>query len=164
MKPNGTSPELTHPRITMAEPISLAASIITFLELSTSISQFIGEVKGAAKNIHTLSEDIEAMESLLLLLEQFAHPRKTWLGADAKAAGNRPLEQYRRLLDLLKKKLKPLSKNRVVAALLWPFKKREIKEILDSVERQKVAFMLALQNEQLSVAIAGIRTHSANST
>lgn len=37
--------------------------------------------------------------------------------------------------------------------LAWPFKKQEAKDLLDSIERQKSLFVLALQNDNLCVDI-----------
>jgi hypothetical protein len=53
-------------------------------------------------------------------------------------------------LERLENKLAPAKGWRKVSkAIVWPFQKEEIKEILNVIERQKIFFNLAQQNDHM---------------
>lgn len=64
-----------------------------------------------------------------------------------------PLDKFKIILEQLALKLKPVEgAKKVGRALKWPFQKGEINEILNTLERQKTLFNLALQNDHVYVA------------
>lgn len=61
-----------------------------------------------------------------------------------------PLDEITHALQQLIKKIAPgeglVRKSR---ALLWPLNKAEVKDLIDIIERQKTAFNLAIENDNI---------------
>lgn len=73
----------------------------------------------------------------------------SWLSTmEALAMPNGPLAHFKAMLEHLMSCVKPmLGPKKVGRASTWPFKKQEVKDILQSIERQKVLFILAFEND-----------------
>jgi hypothetical protein len=143
-----------HKHHNMAEAVGLAASIISILQLSASIIKFIGETKGSSDNRNRLLTEIASTQGFLYALKDKAEsPQcddKIFQTMRALNQPNGPLEQFKQALERLASKLKPAENMKKIGkALIWPFQKAEIKEVILTIERQKSLFNLALQNDHM---------------
>lgn len=138
----------------MADPLSISASIVALLQLTSTVVQYINNVKDASKERLRIRDEISCTSFLLYMLEgrvQQAHLGEPWLSMrQSLDMPKGPLEQFRGALEQLASRLEP-SKGlkRVGKSLAWPFKTEEIKEILSTIERQKSLFNLVLQNDHM---------------
>ena len=136
------------------DPLSLSASIIAVLTLSATVVQYLNNVKAATEDRQSILKEIAYTSGFLTLFKDLAEKAKwgeAWsVTATSLAAPNGPLEQFRRALERLVTKLQPASGvKKAVKVFVWPFQKEEIKDILDTIERQKTYFTLALQNDHM---------------
>ena len=136
------------------DPLSLSASIIAILTLSVTVVQYLNDVKAATEDRQTVLQEIAYASGLLTLFKNLAEKAEwgeTWsVTVTSLATPDGPLEQFRRALEHLVQKLQPVSGiKKAVKALEWPFQKKEIKDILHTIERQKTFFTLALQNDHV---------------
>lgn len=147
--------------------ISVAASIVAVLQLTTSVVRYINDVNdGQEERLSLRNEIISAYGPLQMLHDRIvdeekraaAYPRtpNPWLSSVmALAAKWGPLEQYADVLQTLQwekdKFMNPSEKRLKVVAkhLAWPFKKTDVEKYMKVVERQKMMFLLALQNDNL---------------
>ena len=138
----------------MADPLSISASITALLQLTSTVVQYINNVKDASKERLRIRDEISSTSFLLYMLNdrvQQAHSSEPWLlTVRSLNMPKGPLEQFKRALEQLASRLEP-SKGleRVGKALAWPFQTGEIKEVLSTIERQKSLFDLALQNDHM---------------
>lgn len=142
----------------MADPLGISASIITVLQLTTTVIQYINDVKEASQERLRLRDEISSASwTLHMLRERLDQPNSdpTWLSSLQSLDGpNGPINRFKRLLEQLASKLAPRQgKNKMLKefgrTLAWPFKKKDIKDLLSALERQKSMFHLALQNDNL---------------
>ena len=135
----------------MADPLSVTASIVTLLQLSTTVVKYLSNVRDAPDELKSLIVEVSSIKGLLSTLQDLAQPGETWLATvQSLNASNGPLEQLQSALGRLDKKLAPVvGWRKTRKALAWPFQKEEIKDILSVIERQKALLGLALQNDHL---------------
>ncbi len=140
------------------DPLSISASIITILQLTGKVVQYLNNVKGGDDDRKRILDELTYTHVLLFQLKDLAdreHGRDTVLVTmESLALPKGPLEQVKMALEALASKLAPVQGLRKLGkALLWPFEKGEIKEILATIERQKTHFSLALQKDHMCDAL-----------
>jgi hypothetical protein len=138
----------------MADPVSISASIITILELSKRVLNYLNGVKGASDDRRRLLSEVASISGLLYHLKDRAEQTQrsySLLKTLQSLEGPKgPLESLDLTLKTLESKLTPAEGWKTVKrAIDWPFQKEEIKEILQRIERYKSLFSLALQNDHL---------------
>ena len=136
------------------DPLSIAASITTLLQLTGTIIQYLNSVKGAPEDRQRLLLELCNVSSILYILEDqasLAQQGDAWSSTLLSINGpNGPIKQFKTALERLEKKLRPVDGLRhIVKIIAWPFQKEEITEILDVIERQKTLFNLARQNDHM---------------
>jgi hypothetical protein len=133
------------------DPISFCASLVTLIQLSKTTIKYLRGLRDAPDDLRTLMIEVSQIKGLLSELQDFSEPDETWLVmVQSLSTPDGPLEQYRSLLECLEQKLASLvGSGRARMALVWPFQKGEVKDILCAIERQKSIFGLALQNNHL---------------
>lgn len=149
--------------------ISLAASIVAVLQLTSSVVRYINDVNdGQEERLRLRNEISSAYGPLQMLHDRIADEeeraaeyqekgtRSVWLSSVMALAAKRgPLEQYKDVLEALqreKDRFMDPSKRRfnvTMKQLTWPFKRTDIQGYIKVVERQKMMFLLALQNDNL---------------
>ena len=143
----------------MAEALGVSASIIAILQLSTTVINYINGVKEAKTERDLIFREIVNTRVILTTFKDLAESEK-WGGAwsltvTSLAIPYGPLDQFKLLLERLLAKLKPTStRHNVVEVLVWPFRKVEVIEILNSIERLKSHLNLALHNDHISLSRA----------
>ncbi|KAL8910022.1 MAG: hypothetical protein Q9171_004682 [Xanthocarpia ochracea] len=140
------------------DPISLTASFITIIGLTTEATSYLKELKHGSEDRVRLREEVRSIQCLLEILKDRVEDSdvlKSDLSSiqSLKLPGG-PLDQLTNALQQLKKKLAPgdglVHKPR---PLLWPLQKKEVKDLIDTIERQKSAFTLAIQNDHIEISL-----------
>ncbi|KAI9783618.1 MAG: hypothetical protein M1816_001209 [Peltula sp. TS41687] len=143
----------------MAEIVGLIASITSLLKVSETVVTYVSNVKDGPKEQKNLLNELSNASGILYMLKNLAtraEAGEEYLDA-IKNLGvpDGPLSQFNTALDRLDKKLKPsLGLKRVGQALAWPFKKEEIRDILNGIERSKTCFTFALHGDSLELSKA----------
>lgn len=138
----------------MGDPLSVTASIIAVLQLTESVVKYLNDAKDASKDCNKFLIEISTVNGLLFSLKDLvgrAELGETWL-ATTRSLGvpTGPLAQFKSALELLATHLEPVvGLKKAGKALTWPFKKGEVIDILNTIERQKTLFVLALQNDHM---------------
>jgi hypothetical protein len=137
----------------MAEAVGVAASIITVIQLTTTVLQYIHSVKNASEEQTRIRNEISSAGFLLHMLKdraENARSEETLSIVKSLNVPSGPLEQFKAALERLTARLAPVQGLKAVGkAVTWPFKKAEVRAILSTIERQKSLFDLALQNDHV---------------
>lgn len=142
----------------MADPLSITASIIAILDLSSGVLKYLHEVKDAPKERVRLRDDLSsaylALSMLKERLEETEKDTSSLSSIQLLGGQDGPINRFKRLLEPLSAKLMPKDgKMKTVReagrAIAWPFESQEVKAMLNEMERQKSLFHLALQNDSL---------------
>jgi hypothetical protein len=138
----------------MADPLSISASIVAILQLTSTIVQYLNDVKDASKECLRIRDEISSTSFLLYMLKDRAEHAQA--GDDSSSmvrslnVPNGPLKQFKETLERLTACLAPVHGPKGIGkAVSWPLKKTEVKDILGKIERQKLLFSLALQNDHV---------------
>jgi hypothetical protein len=143
----------------MTDPLSISASIIAVLQLTSTVVQYLNDAKDASGDRQRLLGEVASASGLLYCLKDLGERAKwsqNWfLTVMSLNVPNGPLEQFQRALERIEVKLQPAGGlKKAGKVLIWPFQKGEIKEILQTIERQKTLFNLALQNDHVKLSQA----------
>lgn len=136
------------------DPLSISASIISVLQLTGTVIQYLNTVKGAPKDRQRILSELCNVNNTLYILEDQASQAQqdnAWSSTLLSLnKPNGPIEQFKIALERLETKLAPVGGLRKVGkAIAWPFQKEEIEEILNVIERQMPLFNLARQNDHM---------------
>ncbi|KAI4215997.1 MAG: hypothetical protein LQ351_001493 [Letrouitia transgressa] len=140
----------------MADPLSITASILAVLQLSSEVLRYLHEVKDAPQERVRLRDDLSsaclALSMLKERLEETEKDMSSLSSVQLLGGQDGPINRFKRLLELLSAKLMPKdgkmkTVREVSRAVAWPFKSQEVKAMLGETERQKSLFHLALQND-----------------
>jgi hypothetical protein len=138
------------------DPFSISvgalAIIQTAFKLTVTVSGYLRDVKDAPKDKQKLLAEVLSLQVFFTILKAKAEGQGAWHKTlESLAAPKGPLEQFKMALEGLVSKLQPadsgLQKWRKAAA--WPFQKKETKDILSILERHKILFVLAVQDDHM---------------
>ena len=132
----------------MAEPLSISASVAAVVQVSVAVVRYLEDVKDYPHYVGRLRIEIDSLQSVLLPALQRLKQSEDGNLAPGRLieAENGPLQELRVMLENLEKKLAPTAGLRKARkAVTWPFRKSEISDIVDAIERQKSLFILTLQ-------------------
>ena len=140
----------------LIDGLSAAASILAVIEISAKVSSLCFEysvaVKGAKEDVERLQQKVKDLGGILRHLRQLC-----------ERSDNTRVPVIRELapslqgcLDQLQKLEKPLKQGKRqrfmsrlgVRALTWPFKSKEVGEIISELESYQQTFALSLQVDQ----------------
>ncbi|KAI0973656.1 ankyrin repeat-containing domain protein [Xylaria arbuscula] len=134
------------------DPLSVTASIIAVLQLSSDVINYIICATGATKARRSLREEILCCETVLLQLQDHADDSDgdtVWSDKIKNLEGpGTPLYRLRIALEVLKARL-GLKKgwNKVISAIKWPFDEKEVERLIAVIQREKSLLQLALTND-----------------
>lgn len=138
--------------------IGAGASVLQLIAQAGKAIQYLNDVKNAPRERFRLTQELNSLCGILIELESRVDEAKTsgddkWLrGLQSLTVKFGPIQQLGVALELIVEKVKPGSKiKKVGKALIWPFTKKEIEEILKQVERQKSTINFALQGDQINL-------------
>ncbi len=136
----------------MADPLSVTASIIAVIQLSSDVVKYINGVHGATKERKRLRDEVRACEFILRQLKDDAGDRdqgKAWSETiKALESTDAPLGRLWLALNIVKAKLElKTGLEKTLASLKWPFNGKEVEKIISAIEREKTLLHLALAND-----------------
>ena len=136
------------------DPLSVTTSVITILELSFKVVGYLHNVKNASKDHVECFVETSNLCSLLFSLISHLEGEDTtkpWYTAvRGLTVTNGPLDQFRQGMGILQANMTDGGRlEKASKALVWKFKKDEIKEILGRMDRLKQLVMIALQRDYL---------------
>ena len=142
----------------MADPLSISASIVALLQITATVIGYVTDVSGANADCARIRDEMTAIHPVLKALKEKVDEAVAQGTDDSfktlKALGD-PLDKFKKTMDSLEAKLEDHKGwRRVGDALVWPFRKSDVKEILDSIERYKGIFSLAMQNDHVYVPVS----------
>ena len=137
------------------DPLSISASITALLQLTSTVIQYLNDVKGAPEDRRRILSELASVNGILFILQDHADKARQgdpWSSTlQSLNVPEGPLDQFRRALERLSSKLaSPATRlKKWGKAVIWPFQKEEIREILGTIERQKALLNLARQNDHM---------------
>lgn len=135
-------------------PLSMTASIIAILELTTTLNGFINDVLYATREQAKVAIEASNLHSLLASLRfrvDGARSDDAWL-IQAKLLGieNGPLDQFKGVLEKMVEQISSSRRrDRVRSALMWRFTKSEVEDALKRMGRLKSLIQCALTEDLL---------------
>ena len=138
------------------DPLSVTASVIAVLQLSSKVLGYLNEVKDASKDRAKCAVELANLYSLLAALrfhlEEGRSDSPWFTTVRALAVENGPLDQFKQALEQLQNKFRASGKLGTARnALMWTFQKEEVASILSRIERLKTLVEVALQIDHRSV-------------
>jgi len=142
----------------MAEPLSLAASIIAVIQVTSSVVSlcydYRSSVKNASKEMKQLTDEItslrDILETILKLVDDGAsHPQLSTLQILTKKDGL--LLKCKAEMEIVQSDLKPSPSGGLRAmarTLKWPYAKGDVEKKVEQLNRLKSSLTLALTTDQ----------------
>lgn len=138
----------------MADPLSTASGIIAVLQLTGTVLGYLHQIESAAKDRRKLLEELANTVTVLHTLKDTAEraeqnsQRST--AVLVLTSSNGALKQIKSALEELACKLAPVQGlSRLKRVVFWPFSKAEVREILSSIESQKLSLVLVLESRNM---------------
>lgn len=141
------------------DPLSVSASIVAVLQLTTTVIQYMSHVKDGSDDRSRIRSELCGINGILSILNGKAVEEQqgdAWsMTFQSLCVVNGPLQQFEQTLQRLAKKLRvPSNSRKLFSAIDWPFKQDEVTELLTSLERQKSLFLFAQQNDHMALSRA----------
>jgi hypothetical protein len=136
------------------DPLSITASIIAVLQLTSGLVEYLNHVKDANQDRTHLATEVLNIQSLLIKLSSRLDEGRldeAWYETiKLLAAPNGALYQYKADLEELKRKVSITSgTGKVIHTLVWKFKKAEVDGMLLRMERLKSHIQIGLELDHL---------------
>ena len=137
----------------MADPLSISGSIAAVVQVSVAVLRYLGDVKDASAHTNRLRNEIDSLQRILRpVLQRLEQSGNSIFTRQLIEAQSGPLDELHILLEDLQRRLAPVAGFRKIRkAVIWPFEKRDIIEIVGAIERQKTLFMMTLSIGQSCV-------------
>ncbi len=136
------------------DPLSVTASIIAVLQLTTALTTYLNEVRHATAEQKKVAVEASNLYSLLTTLRFRVEDARTddaWFSqVKSLDVPNGPLDQFKHILEKMVGQITMSGRrNQVKSALTWRWTKAEIEEALQQIERLKTLVSIALTNDTL---------------
>jgi hypothetical protein len=143
------------------DPLSLTASIIAVLQLISTLTSYINEVKNATAEQAKVAVEAGILYDLLATLrfrveeaEESQSDDPWYIQVKLLGKINGLLDQFKNILDTIVNKLSSSRKrHKSKSALLWKFTKKAVEDALARMERLKSLISLALTDGSLCVQL-----------
>ena len=139
----------------MADPISIAASVVALAQLSNAVLlscyRVYSQVKDADAEIALVINDVELLSGVVADLQNIVNggPSPQLSSIAALTGPQGPLEGCRTALEDLNRELSPVTQpSRVRRRLQWPFKAKAVREKLELIQKHTQSLHLALSLQQ----------------
>jgi hypothetical protein len=134
--------------------IGLIASLASLIDATSTTLRYLNNVKNAPKSRAQIAQEASLLLALLTNLRyrlEDSDASEPWVqGVLTLGMANGPLDQFKVVLESLAMRLhNPSTGKSIGKALVWPFEKKEIDELLGKMERLKSFINLALQGDIL---------------
>ena len=138
------------------DPLSVTASVIAVLQLTTAVIQYLNDVKDTPKECQQCVIEASNLLSPLINLRYRAEKAQIgdpWFEQLRKLnVKDGPLDQYKQALELLRTKVEIGDGiQKIKRRLLWKFNKDEVASILARMERLKSLVSIALEIDHRQV-------------
>ncbi|KAI9851904.1 MAG: hypothetical protein M1824_002443, partial [Vezdaea acicularis] len=138
--------------------VGLAARIIPIIDAGSKAVKYLQDIKDAPATRRKLAVEVTSLSSLLVELQHQVEEAKAtepWLQSIQSLAGEDGLlEQGRKILEDLARKLRPTGKLKVsVRALVWTLNRREADYMLSEITRIRKQIDLSLQKAPLPLLL-----------
>ena len=124
------------------DPLSMTASIIAVLQLTTALTAYLNNVRNATAEQRQMAIEASNFYALMTSLRfrvEVAQSTNPWFQqVKMLALKDGPLEQFRDILEKMTKKILPSSsrmRDQISSALMWKFTKSEVQEMLQRIGR-----------------------------
>ncbi|KAI9838332.1 MAG: hypothetical protein M1819_005600 [Sarea resinae] len=139
----------------MADPLSLLGTLIAVCQVTPVIVQYLRDIKHVSSESKKLLLEIKSASGVIRILrdiEEEAGPEDRWAAPVQTLKGS--VEEYQLLLKRVESKLALTARGpkKIGKAVVWPFQKKEIGEILGAMERYKTTFLSSLQHVQIELS------------
>jgi hypothetical protein len=141
------------------DPLSITASIIALLQLTSTVIGYLNDVKDASTDRARCALEASNLYNLLVTLRfrlEEGRSNEPWYAAVlALGVESGPLDQYKHALEQLQTKItsgRGINKrgiNKMGNTLLWKFIKEEVTSIMSRMERLKTLVQIALEMDHL---------------
>ena len=143
----------------MSDPLSITASLIAVLKLSAEATKYLKEVKHGSADRVRLRDELRNATCLLEMLKDRIEDSEDASSQALKpaafsslTAADGPLALFKHLLEEVIAKLVPRDRlKRIAQPITWPFDKKDVSGLLDSLERLKSHLTLIMQNDLVYV-------------
>ncbi|KAK8227641.1 hypothetical protein HDK90DRAFT_514141 [Phyllosticta capitalensis] len=145
----------------MGDPLSITTGIITLIGATAKAIEYVKDVKSGGKDRTKLRDELRSVTCLLEMLhdrveeqDESDNDESLRPAAVASLAGpDGPLDRMKATMEDIVAKLAPQAGFRKLAQpLQWPFDKKDILELLATIERLKSHFTLVLQNNLVALS------------
>jgi hypothetical protein len=138
------------------DPLSVTASVVAVLQLTTEVIQYLADVKDAPKECQQCVIEVSSLLNLLISLRyraEHAQIGDPWFEQLLKLnIEDGPLDQYKQALEQLYSRVENRDGVREVKRrLLWKFSRKEVATILARMERLKSLVSIALEMDHMQV-------------
>ncbi|KAJ9664790.1 hypothetical protein H2198_000136 [Neophaeococcomyces mojaviensis] len=136
------------------DPLSITASIIAVLQLTTTLTNYISNVGNATSDQKKVAVEASNLYGLLTNIRfrvEEVRSDGAWFN-QVKLLGvdNGPLEQFKHILEKMVEQITlSRTRDRIKSALTWRWTKSEVDEALKQMERLKTLITIALTNDAL---------------
>jgi hypothetical protein len=136
------------------DPLSMTASIIAILQLTTTLTGYINDVRNATTDQAQVAVEASNLYSLLTSLRfrvEAARSDDPWFNQVRKLGiHDGPLDQFKVVLEGMVGQISSARKrDQIKSALLWKFTKSEVENALKRMERLKSMINCALTEDLL---------------
>jgi hypothetical protein len=146
----------------MAEALGSVASVITIVQTIAYVAMYIRSCKNAPQESQLLVRELSYVRGLLTTIKETIDEQESFndTGSSITTLLNdeNGLLPQKQLLDILDLRIggpcREKGFTKVTQALKWPFKESETLRILNTVERYKGLFELALNNDHIRLSKA----------
>ena len=141
------------------DPLNVSASIAALIQLSSTIFGYLSDIRDTPLQLQQLRQEVSSTLPILIALQDQVYSTSP---ADPSSSSLRSLGVPNGSFDLLRaalhriaSKLAPVQGWRKVGkTFAWPFEKKEVRELLSTIERQKTILSLARQNDHIALSKA----------
>ncbi|RMZ86707.1 hypothetical protein DV736_g6069, partial [Chaetothyriales sp. CBS 134916] len=144
------------------DPLSVTASIIAVLQLTSTLTSYIRDVRHATREQRKVAMEASNLNSLLTNLQyrvEDAQSSEPWFNqVRLLAIQGGPLDQFKEMLEKMVKQIQSSRKrDQIKSSLMWTFTQTEVENALNRMERLKSLIQCALTEDvfKLSQAIHG---------
>lgn len=149
------------------DPLSVTASIIAILKLSSEVFGHLNDVKNAPRDLEQYTVEASNLFGLLVKLRYRLEEERSdnsWHNAVQNlGVKNGPLDQFKQVLEQLQTRITGRGRLKNIGdKLMWKFSKEEINSMLARMERLKTLVQVALEMDHLLVSIMASYNENAD--
>ncbi|PTB40592.1 hypothetical protein M441DRAFT_408905 [Trichoderma asperellum CBS 433.97] len=140
----------------MGGPTGVSAGVIAVLQLATTVTQYLKDIKRGSADRIRLRDELRSTVCLVEMLQDRLEDSEAILddsstlkpqSIDSLSVSNGPLQLFQQVLEEIVAELAPQDNlRRLAQPFTWPFDQKKVAELLACLERLKSHFNLVLQN------------------